>query len=50
MVHVGAIANVGVGTIVYRLDGLWWLGGMAGVAVGLVWNYAASSAITWRKR
>lgn len=47
---IGAVANVGVGTIVYRLDGLWWLGGLAGVAVGLVWNYAASSAVTWRKR
>lgn len=47
---IGAIANVGVGTVVYRLDGIWWLGGLAGVAVGLVWNYAASSAITWRKR
>lgn len=47
---IGAVANVGVGTVVYRLDGIWWLGGLAGVAVGLVWNYAASSAVTWRKR
>lgn len=46
---IGAVANVGVGTLVYRWDGLWWLGGIAGVAVGLVWNYAASSALTWRK-
>ena len=47
---VGAIANVGVGTVVYKLDGVWWVAGIAGVAIGVVWNYAASSAVTWRAR
>ena len=45
---VGAIGNVGVGAVVYRLEGIWWLAGLAGVAVGVVWNYAASSVVTWR--
>jgi dolichol-phosphate mannosyltransferase len=45
---IGAIGNVGVGAIVYRLEGIWWLAGLAGVAVGVVWNYAASSVVTWR--
>ena len=45
---IGAIGNVGVGSLVYRIEGIWWLAAIAGVAVGVVWNYAASSAITWR--
>ena len=47
---VGAIGNVGVGALVYRYDRVWWLAGLAGVAVGVVWNYAASAAVTWRPR
>ena len=45
---VGAFGNVGVGSLVYRYDRVWWLAALAGVAVGLVWNYAASAAVTWR--
>lgn len=45
---VGAVGNVGVGALVYRYDRVWWLAGLAGVAVGVVWNYAASAALTWR--
>lgn len=47
---VGAVGNVGVGSLVYHYDGVWWLAGLAGVAVGVVWNYAASAAFTWRIR
>ena len=47
---VGAVGNVGVGALVYRYDRSWWLAGLAGVAVGVVWNYAASAAVTWRPR
>ncbi|MBE7216890.1 MAG: glycosyltransferase family 2 protein [Caulobacteraceae bacterium] len=47
---VGAVGNVGVGSLVYRYDRVWWLAGLAGVAVGVVWNYAASAALTWRRR
>ncbi len=45
---VGAVGNVGVGSVVYRYDHVWWLAGLAGVAVGVVWNYAASAAVTWK--
>ena len=45
---VGAIGNVGVGTMVYRMEGVWWFAAIAGAAVGVVWNYAASSAVTWK--
>ena len=47
---VGAVGNVGVGALVFRYHRSWWLAGLAGVAVGVVWNYAASSAVTWRPR
>lgn len=46
----GAIANVGVGVLMFREHALWWLAGIAGAAVGAVWNYAASSLITWRRK
>jgi dolichol-phosphate mannosyltransferase len=47
---LGAIANVGVGSMVFSRDHRWWLAGIAGAAVGSVWNFATSSFVTWRKR
>jgi dolichol-phosphate mannosyltransferase len=46
---VGALANIGVGSWVNDLDGRWWLAGLAGTVVGAIWNFAASSFVTWRK-
>ena len=47
---VGAIGNVGVGAYVFNSQHSWWLAGIAGAIVGSVWNFAASSVVTWRKR
>ena len=47
---VGAIANVGVGEFVFERGNRWWLAGVAGALMGAVWNYAASSFVTWRKK
>lgn len=47
---LGAIANVGVGSLVYASDHRWWLAGIAGAVVGSIWNYAASSVLTWNRR
>jgi dolichol-phosphate mannosyltransferase len=47
---LGAVANVGVGSLVFSKDHRWWLAGLAGAAVGSIWNFAASSYVTWRKR
>lgn len=48
---LGAVANVGVGSAVFEQSwGSWWLGGLAGIAVGTVWNFVATSWLTWRKR
>lgn len=46
---VGALANIGVGSWVNDQDGRWWLAGFAGTVVGAIWNFAASSFVTWRK-
>ena len=47
---VGAIGNVGVGSFVFERHYSWWVAGIAGAIVGSVWNFAASSVLTWRKR
>lgn len=46
----GAVANVGVGSLVHSSGGVnWWLSGIAGAVIGAVWNYSASTFLTWRK-
>ena len=46
---VGTIANVGVANWVYGSRPSWWLAGTAGAIMGVVFNYAASSMLTWRR-
>jgi dolichol-phosphate mannosyltransferase len=43
----GAAANVGVASYVAGGHHSWWLAGLAGAAVSVVWNYAMSSIFTW---
>ena len=45
---LGAVANIGIANYVFDSRHSWWLAGVAGVLVGAVWNYAASSVFTWR--
>jgi dolichol-phosphate mannosyltransferase len=47
---VGAIANVDIASWLFLREHLWWAAGLAGALVGVVWNYAASTTIVWRKR
>jgi dolichol-phosphate mannosyltransferase len=47
---VGAFGNVGIAAYVFHADQSWWLAGIAGAIVGLVWNYATSAVFTWRSR
>jgi dolichol-phosphate mannosyltransferase len=47
---VGAIANVGVADFLYAQNDSWWLAGLAGALVSSIWNYCASSALTWHRR
>jgi dolichol-phosphate mannosyltransferase len=48
---VGAFANVGVAAYLYSSFHYgWWIAGLAGILMGVVWNYAATSVFTWRSR
>ncbi len=46
---IGVVANVGLATVIYNWGQMWLLAGLAGAFVGSVWNYAATSAVTWGK-
>ena len=46
---LGTVANVGIAGYVFARNEVWWLAGLAGVAVGSVWNYAVSSVFTWKQ-
>ena len=48
---VGAAANISVADLLFGpAHSAWWFAGLAGAAMSLVWNYSASSALTWRRR
>lgn len=47
---VGLLANVGVAFSVYDQEPIWWLAGLAGALMGVVWNYAMSGLFVWRKK
>jgi dolichol-phosphate mannosyltransferase len=47
---LGAVANVGIASAAFADHYTWWASGLAGAAVGVVWNYAVSSVVTWRRR
>jgi dolichol-phosphate mannosyltransferase len=47
---LGAVANVGIGSLVYEQFHGWWIAGIAGAVVGSVWNYVASGWLTWTRR
>ncbi len=46
---LGALANISVSSFVFERDYTWYLSGLAGVLIGTVWNYAATSVLAWRK-
>jgi len=46
---IGAVSNIGVATWLYSNRPVWWLAGLLGSLVGVVWNYAVSSTLVWRR-
>jgi len=47
---VGAVANIGIARTLYEAHKGWQPAGAAGAAIGVVWNYAVSSTLIWRRR
>jgi dolichol-phosphate mannosyltransferase len=47
---LGVLGNVGIAVALFDRQEDWLLAGAAGAVVGTVWNFVASSAITWRQR
>jgi len=46
---VGAGANIGIAAVLFADHAMWWVAGIAGAAMSVVWNYAMTSVLTWRK-
>lgn len=46
----GAIANIGVAEWLFSEAKIWWLAGLAGAAIGALWNYSMASRHVWRTR
>jgi dolichol-phosphate mannosyltransferase len=45
---VGAIANIGIASWLYNANETWWVAGLAGALLSVVWNYAVSTNLIWR--
>ena len=45
---VGALANIDIASWVYRANQRWWIAGLAGALLSVVWNYAVSTNLVWR--
>ena len=46
---IGAAANVGIANWMFANNSMWLVDGLAGITVGVVWNYTMSSIFTWNK-
>lgn len=47
---IGAVANIGIATYLFRNRTEWVLAALAGILVGVVWNYAVTQLYTWGKK
>ena len=47
---VGALTNVDLASQLYADREVWWVAGLAGAVMGVLWNYAMSSMFVWRTR
>jgi dolichol-phosphate mannosyltransferase len=47
---VGALANIDMASWLYKSNQTWWLAGLAGALLSVVWNYAVSTNLIWRPR
>jgi dolichol-phosphate mannosyltransferase len=47
---IGAVTDIGLASQLYLDHEVWWVAGLAGSVVGVLWNYAMSSMFIWRTR
>jgi dolichol-phosphate mannosyltransferase len=45
---IGTAANVGIAAVLFQRNYTWWLAATAGIFMGAVWNYTATSIFTWK--
>jgi dolichol-phosphate mannosyltransferase len=47
---VGLVSNIGVSNWLFVNDQKWWVAGLAGAVIGVVWNYVVASLFVWRSQ
>jgi dolichol-phosphate mannosyltransferase len=48
---IGAVSDIGLASRLYVTDHqVWWVAGLAGAVMSVLWNYAMSSMFIWRTR
>jgi dolichol-phosphate mannosyltransferase len=47
---VGVAVNVDVASWLFDFQHVWWVAGVSGALISLVWNYAVSTSFVWRRR
>jgi dolichol-phosphate mannosyltransferase len=47
---VGMVSNIGIADWLFNNAQKWWIAGLAGAIIGVVWNYVVSSLLIWRTR
>ncbi len=47
---LGAWADIGIARVLYNSHGNWTVAGAVGAVIGVVWNYAVSATLVWRRR
>ncbi len=45
---VGGLANIDVASWVHKVNQTWWVAGLAGALLSVVWNYVVSTNLIWR--
>jgi dolichol-phosphate mannosyltransferase len=45
---IGAIANVGIASYLFQSHTAWVVAALAGILVGVVWNYVVTALYTWK--
>lgn len=47
---VGVVVNIDIASWLFDFEHVWWVAGVSGALISLVWNYAVSTSFVWRRR